>query len=58
MNSAWLSLLALLLAIVLSMTSRLNVGLIALSLAWGIGVYAAGYTPSVVWWMAIPGASC
>jgi len=42
MNAATLSLLALLAAIVLSMASRLNVGLIALALAWLIGVFGAG----------------
>lgn len=42
MNAATLSLLALLAAIVLSMASRLNVGLIALGLAWLIGVFGAG----------------
>jgi len=38
---AVLALLALLLAIGLSMTARVNVGLVAISLAWAIGVYAA-----------------
>ena len=42
MNAATLSLLALLAAIVLSMATRLNVGLIALALAWLIGVFGAG----------------
>lgn len=42
MNAATLSLLALLAAIVLSMATRLNVGLIALGLAWLIGVFGAG----------------
>ena len=42
MTPAILALLALLLAIGLSMTSRINVGVLAISLAWAIGVYAAG----------------
>jgi di/tricarboxylate transporter len=37
-----LALLALILAIGLSMTTRINVGLLAIALAWLIGVYAAG----------------
>ncbi|MDQ3517459.1 MAG: SLC13 family permease [Gemmatimonadota bacterium] len=41
MTPAVLALLALLLAIGLSMTARVNVGLVAISLAWAIGVYAA-----------------
>lgn len=48
MTPALASLLALLLAIVLSMVSRLNVGLIALALAWLIGVYLAGMKPEAV----------
>lgn len=40
-NPAVLSLLALLAAIIVSMGSRINVGLLAVALAWGIGVYAA-----------------
>ena len=40
MTPAVLALLALLLAIGLSMTARVNVGLVAISLAWAIGVYA------------------
>ncbi|HSL72095.1 MAG TPA: SLC13 family permease, partial [Longimicrobiales bacterium] len=42
MNPAVASLLALIIAIVLSIVSRLNVGLIAVALAWLVGVYAAG----------------
>jgi di/tricarboxylate transporter len=38
---AVLALLALMLAIGLSMTTHINVGLLAISLAWAIGVYAA-----------------
>ncbi|HEX7937825.1 MAG TPA: SLC13 family permease [Gemmatimonadaceae bacterium] len=41
MTPAVLALLALLLAIGLSMTSRVNVGVLAMALAWAIGVYAA-----------------
>jgi di/tricarboxylate transporter len=40
-SSAVLALLALLLAIGLSMTTRVNVGLLSIALAWVIGVYAA-----------------
>ncbi|MFN0107543.1 MAG: SLC13 family permease [Blastocatellia bacterium] len=48
MNLALASLLALILAIVLSMFSRLNVGLIAIALAWLLGVYLAGMKPEAV----------
>ena len=41
MSPAILALLALVLAIGLSMTTRVNVGLVAISLAWAIGVFAA-----------------
>jgi di/tricarboxylate transporter len=41
-SPAVLALLALLLAIGLAMTTRINVGLLAIGLAWAIGVYAAG----------------
>jgi di/tricarboxylate transporter len=40
-SPALLALLALLVAIGLSMTTRINVGLVAMGLAWAIGVYAA-----------------
>jgi di/tricarboxylate transporter len=40
-NPAVLALLALVVAIGLSMTTRVNVGLLAIALAWMIGVYAA-----------------
>lgn len=40
MNPAVASLLALLSAIAISFASRVNVGLIAIPLAWGVGVYA------------------
>ncbi len=42
MSPAVLSLLALVLAIVLSMSTRINVGWVALAFAWLIGVYVAG----------------
>jgi len=35
-------------ALGLSMTSRINVGWLALSFAWLIGVYAAGLRPDAV----------
>lgn len=48
MSPALASLLALLLAIILSMVSRINVGLVAIALAWIIGVYVAGLKPDAV----------
>jgi di/tricarboxylate transporter len=48
MTAAIASLLALLLAIVLSMISRINVGLIAIAAAWIIGVYFADMKPDAV----------
>ena len=48
MNPAVLSLIALIVALVLSMTSRINVGWLALSFAWVIGVYVAGLRPDAV----------
>jgi Na+/H+ antiporter NhaD/arsenite permease-like protein len=48
MNPAIASLIALLLAILISMFSRLNVGLLAITLAWIVGVYVAGYKPDEV----------
>lgn len=48
MNPALASLLALLFAILLSMISRINVGLVAIALAWLVGVYFAGMKPDVV----------
>lgn len=41
MSAALLALLAFLIAIALSMTTRVNVGLLAIALAWVIGVFAA-----------------
>ncbi len=48
MNSAVLSLIALLVAILLSVTTQINVGLLAIAFAWVIGVYAAGLRPEEV----------
>lgn len=48
MSPALVSLLALVLAIVLSMTSRINVGLLSIALAWVVGVYAAALKPDAV----------
>lgn len=48
MTAAVLSLLALLAAIIISMVSHRNVGLIALALAWLIGVYFAGLSAEEV----------
>ncbi len=48
MNPAVASLLALLFAILLSMVSRLNVGFVALALAWLVGVGVAGMKPEAV----------
>jgi di/tricarboxylate transporter len=42
MNLAWLSLGALAFAILLSCVTQLNVGILAIALAWLIGVYAGG----------------
>jgi di/tricarboxylate transporter len=42
MSTAAISLIALVIAIVLSITTQINVGLIAIALAWLIGVYVAG----------------
>ena len=43
MNPAILSLIALLVAIAVSMASKLNVGVLATALAWLIGTYVAGF---------------
>ncbi len=42
MTLAWLSLIALVVAMVVSCTTQLNVGVLALALAWLLGVYAGG----------------
>lgn len=43
MNLAWVSVGALAFAIVLSCVSQVNVGIVAIGLAWLIGVYLGGY---------------
>jgi len=48
MTPAVASLIALVIAIVLSCISRINVGVLAIGLAWVIGVYQAGYKPDAV----------
>jgi len=48
LNPAVLSLVALVIALVLSMTSQINVGWLALTFAWIIGVYFADMRPDAV----------
>jgi di/tricarboxylate transporter len=48
MNPAVVSLLALLVAIVLSVVSRINVGLVAIGMAWLVGVYVADLAADAV----------
>lgn len=48
MNLAWLSLSALVITIIISCFSELNVGVLALALAWIIGVFFAGMTAANV----------
>lgn len=48
MNAATWSLLALLLVIAMSLTSRVNVGVLAVALAWPISVFAAGWKPEAL----------
>jgi di/tricarboxylate transporter len=48
MSPALVALLALVVALAVSMTSRVNVGLLAISLAWMVGVYVAALKPDVV----------
>ncbi|HEX4945958.1 MAG TPA: SLC13 family permease [Blastocatellia bacterium] len=48
MNPALASVLALLLAIILSMVSRLNIGVLAIALAWIVGVFIAGMKAEAV----------
>ena len=48
MTPAVLSLLALAVALGVSMASRVNVGWLAMAFAWLIGVYAAGLRPDIV----------
>lgn len=42
MNVAWLSLIALVVAVTLSMVSKVNVGIVSLAFAWIVGVYFGG----------------
>jgi len=48
MSPALLALLALLLAITLSIATRVNVGLVSIALAWLVGVYAGGMNAEAV----------
>jgi di/tricarboxylate transporter len=48
MNPAVASLVALVIAIVASIVTRINVGLIAIAFAWLVGVYVAGLTADTV----------
>ena len=48
MNPAVTSLVALLIAIVISITSRVNVGLVAIAFAWVLAVYVADLGPGAV----------
>lgn len=48
MNPAFASLLALFVALILSMATRINVGIVAAALAWLVGVYVAGFKPEAV----------
>jgi len=48
MTPAVLALIALIVAIVVSMTSRINVGILSIALAWLIGVYGAHMKPEAV----------
>lgn len=43
LTPAALSLLALLVVVATSLTTRLNVGVLSVALAWGVGVFAAGW---------------
>src|SRR5688500_17297055 len=48
MSSAALALIAFLVAIALSMTARVNVGVLAMALAWAIGIWSAGLSAEVL----------
>lgn len=48
MNPAVASLLALIVALLLSLTSRINIGILAIALAWIIGVFVAGMKAEAV----------
>ena len=42
MSLAWISLIALAVAVTLSMLTKVNVGVVSLALAWIVGVYLGG----------------
>jgi len=48
MNPSLASLIALLIAIILSMATRINVGVVSIALAWLVGVYFAGLGPEAI----------
>ncbi len=48
MTPAMLSMAALLVVIVVSLTSRINVGILAIALASGVAILAAGWTPNAL----------
>jgi hypothetical protein len=48
MSPALLALVALLIAIALSVATRVNVGLVSIALAWLVGVYAGGMSADLV----------
>src|SRR5207253_1195846 len=48
MNLAWISVGALVLAVVLSCTTTINVGVVSLALALMVGVYLGGMSPDAV----------
>jgi di/tricarboxylate transporter len=48
MNLAWISISALVLAVGLSCTTAINVGVLSLALAWFVGVYLAGMSMDTV----------
>jgi di/tricarboxylate transporter len=48
MTLAWISIAALVLAVALSCTTAINVGVLALSMAWLVGVYLGGMTVETV----------
>ena len=48
MNLAWISIAALVLAVLLSCTTAINVGVLSLTLAWLIGVYLNGMSVEMV----------
>ena len=48
MSAAELSLFALLAVIIVSLTSRINIGVLAIALAAAVAILAAGWTPNQV----------